>query len=97
MSAAHAKSHLADLVSGVAYGGEQYIIERRGKPVAVLVGVDDLNRRAEQQPSSDRPKGFLSLVGAWGDLMSDEEIDDMVRHICAARERDTGRPVDLPD
>ena len=43
----------------------------------------------------DKPQGALAFVGAWGDLMSDEEIDQFIADIYAAREQDTGRPVDL--
>jgi hypothetical protein len=42
-----------------------------------------------------RPQEALALVGAWGEFVGDEEIDTMVGEIYAARDRDTGRPVDL--
>jgi len=42
-----------------------------------------------------RPRGALALVGAWGEFVEDDEIDAMLEEIYAARERDTGRPVDL--
>ena len=41
---AHAKSKLAELVGRVAYGGEHFILERRGQPMAVLIGVDEYKR-----------------------------------------------------
>ena len=41
VSAANAKAHLSALVAEVAFGGEQVIIERRGKPMAALVGLDE--------------------------------------------------------
>lgn len=40
-------------------------------------------------------QGALALVGAWGDVVEDVEIDAMLKEIYSARERDLGRPVDL--
>lgn len=42
VSASEAKAQLAELVLGVAYRGDRVVIERRGKPVAALVSVEDL-------------------------------------------------------
>ena len=92
-----AKAHLSELMARAGYGGERFLIERRGKPLAALVGVEDL-RRLEGDgggEASGRPRGALALVGAWGDLLEDEEIDAMLEDIYSARRRDLGRPVDL--
>ena len=97
VSAARAKTQLAELVTNVAYCGEQYVIERRGKPMAALVSMEDLERLQEEQAGSAHPLGDLACVGAWGDILSDEEIDQMVADIYAARERDTGSPVNLEE
>jgi prevent-host-death family protein len=94
VTAAQAKAQLSTLMAEVAYGGSHILIERRGKPLAALVGVADLERLEEESPTSSRPRGALALVGAWRDLENDE-IDDLIAHIYAGREKDTGRPVDL--
>jgi prevent-host-death family protein len=91
-----AKAHLSALMARAGYAGERYLIERRGKPLAALVGVEDLERlEAEGGSPRSRPRGALALVGAWGEFVEDDEIDAMLGEIYAARERDTGRPVDL--
>ena len=95
ISAARAKAQLAELVAGVAYRGEQYVIERRGKPMAALVSVDDLTRLQQGQNAAARPAGALALVGAWSEVLSDEEVDQFVADVYAERERDRGRPVNL--
>lgn len=95
VGAAEAKAHFSELMARVAHGGERFVLERRGKPVAALVGVGDLERLEGGADLSSRPRGALALVGAWGDIAEDEEIDAMLEEIYAARERDTGRPVDL--
>jgi prevent-host-death family protein len=91
-----AKAHLSALMARAGYAGERYLIERRGKPLAALVGIEDLERlEAEGGSPRLRSWGALALVGAWGEFVEDDEIDAMVGEIYAARERDTGRPVDL--
>ena len=96
VSAAQAKAQLSALMAAVAYGGKHFIIERRGKPLAALVSVEDLERLEQGQAASAESPGFLALVGAWRDV-GDEEIDALVAHIYAEREKDMGRPVELED
>lgn len=93
ISAAQAKAHFSALVAQVAYGGEQYVIERRGKPLAALVSVDDLERLEELRPAS-RPQGALALVGAWREV-EEQDIEALIADIYAERARDTGRAVSL--
>ena len=45
---AEAKSKLADLVGQVAYGGKRFVLERRGRPMAVLIGVEEFERLKER-------------------------------------------------
>lgn len=90
-----AKAHLSSLMARAGYAGERFLIERRGKPLAALVGVEDLER-LENEPGDDlsRPLGAIALIGTWGEA-GDREIDAMLAEVYAERERDTGRPVDL--
>jgi prevent-host-death family protein len=44
---AKAREGLADLINEVAYGGERYVVERRGKPLAALIGVDEYQQLTE--------------------------------------------------
>ncbi|MDI6770566.1 MAG: type II toxin-antitoxin system Phd/YefM family antitoxin [Anaerolineales bacterium] len=44
---AETKSNLADLVRQVAYGGERFVLERRGRPMAVLISVEEYKRLKE--------------------------------------------------
>jgi prevent-host-death family protein len=94
VSAAQAKSNFATLVAEVAFGGQYVIIERRGKPLAALVSLADLERLEQEHATAARPTGALALVGAWRDV-PDEELEALVSDIYAARERDNGRPVNL--
>ena len=98
IGSADAKAHFAELVSRVEYRGERVIIERRGKPVAALVSVEDLQSlRSPQEGQPEAvPQQPLALEGIWAEV-GDEEIDAMVEHIYATRERDLGRPVSIED
>ncbi len=94
ISAAQAKAHLSDLMARVAYGGEHYVIERRGKPLAALVSVGDLERLEQGRATSERPQGALAIVGAWREV-DDLDLDAMIADIYSERVRETGRPVSL--
>ncbi len=43
INVADAKSHLSELLSRVS-AGERFLIQRRARPVAVLIGTDELER-----------------------------------------------------
>jgi len=84
-----AKRRLSELMSRVVYRGERFLIQRRGRPMAALVSVDDLER-LEPEPAA--PRGVLAALGAWADF---EELDEVVQEIYQQRERDLGREVTL--
>ncbi|ETX05718.1 type II toxin-antitoxin system Phd/YefM family antitoxin [Candidatus Entotheonella palauensis] len=96
ISATQAKAQLSALLSEVAYGGQHIIIERRGKPLAALVSVEDLEQFEQYRANSAKPQGALALVGAWRD-MDDAELDAIIDEIYTQREQDMGRPVELED
>lgn len=41
---AEAKSKLSELVGQAKFGGQIFILQRRGQPMAVLIGVDEFER-----------------------------------------------------
>lgn len=92
VSAAEAKAKLAELVLGVAHRGDRVVIQRRGKPVAALVSMEDLEHLEQGQVGGTRNP--LAIIGLWRDIPK-EELDALVADIYAERDRDTGRPVDL--
>lgn len=53
VSMAEAKSHFSELVGRAAYHGEHFVLERRGRPLAILLGVDEYWRlRALETPGT---------------------------------------------
>ena len=89
-----AKKRFSELMSRVAYKRERFLVERHGKPMVALVSAEDLERLEQGQATSAQPQGALALVGAWRE-MKDKDMDSLIEDIYAAREKDTGRPVEL--
>ena len=86
VSAANAKAHLSALVTEVAFGGEQVIIERRGKPLAMLVGLNEKIPKVEREKRSPgNARGALALVGAWRTL-DDADASEILDEIDAQRD-----------
>ena len=84
-----AKRRFSELMSRVAYRGERFLIERRGRAMVALVSAEDLEK-LEMEP--DAPKGLLAAVGAWEEY---EGLDEMVEEIYRQREEARDRPVVL--
>lgn len=93
---ARAEAHLAELVAGIAAGRGRVILEQGGQPVAALVSLDELERLGGSDAATTK-RGALALVGAWGAIIDDGDIDAMVEHLYEQRESDAGRSVVLPD
>jgi len=88
-SVADAKKNLSELMSRAAYNNERFLIQRRGKPMAALVSVEDL-ARLEKDPVA--PKGLMAAVGALADF---EGLDSMIEEIYRRRGQAQHRPVEL--
>src|SRR5688500_12444756 len=95
VSAAEAKARFAELVSRVAHGGERSVIELHARHAGAHVSLDGLARIEPTEMTADDP--LLRHVGAWADLVSDEEIDRMVDLLYAERERNVESPPKLDD
>jgi len=61
---AEAKSRFSELVSRGAYAHEHVVITRRGKPVAALVGMEDL----ALLENLERSRGLTALPEDWDDV-----------------------------
>ncbi len=89
VSVAEAKREFSEIVSRVFLRGERFIIERRGKPMAVLVSVQDM-QVLEASPDEKKQKGLLAAVGAWSDFAG---LDHRVEEIYDSRRRAKDRAV----
>ena len=88
-SVADAKKTLSELMSRAAYSNERFLMQRRGKPMAALVSIEDLTR-LEKEPVA--PKGLLAAVAALAEF---EELESIVEEIYLQRKQAQDRPVDL--
>jgi prevent-host-death family protein len=94
VSTAEAKAKLSELIGTVAYGQARVVIQRRGRPVAALVGIPDLATLEQNEGKNGEPRGALALAGLWADV-DDDLLDQIISDIYAARESDLGRPFEL--
>jgi prevent-host-death family protein len=89
VSVAEAKRDFSELMSRVALKGERFIIERRGKAVAALVNVGDLETLQEAR-RREESKGLLAAVAAWEDY---PQLEELVVELYLAREKAKDRGV----
>lgn len=73
ISSAEAKAQFRAVLDDVLHHGGRYVIERHGRGVAAIVGVDEVERLARQhRPESNTERiGALALVGLWHDVAVD--------------------------
>ena len=64
MNVAEAKKKFSELLARTAYNGERFIINRRGKPMAALIGLDDLALLEEHKHSTEKPQSLLAAAEA---------------------------------
>jgi prevent-host-death family protein len=83
---AELKAHLSEYVSLSASRGDRIVITRRGKPVAALVGLEDLQTLSQ----AEKRKGLSELIGKWEGF---EDIAGSVEKIYRARGGDAHRNV----
>ncbi len=84
LSVAEAKRRFSDVLGSVRHRGERVIVERRGRPIAAIVPLDDLARL-----EGNAPRGVLALVGAFADA---KELPRLLDDVVRARARQRRRP-----
>jgi hypothetical protein len=70
---------IAKLADAVSVDKKPRVLERGGEPVAVLVSMDDLEKRGLLKPTREQTERALSAGGAWRDLDNDEFQDRVYR------------------
>ena len=107
INVAEAKSRLSELLSRVL-AGERFTIQRRERPVAVLIGAAELQRIERVSQLSGRLAALLGqdadllaaiergevhpAMAAFGLWRNDPELDDLAERIAANREGQAPRP-----
>ena len=110
INVADAKSHLSELLSRVS-AGERFLINRRERPVAVLIGPEELERLERNSRVGLRLAAALGqdetllaaiergevhpAMAAFGLWRDDPDMADLTDHIAANRVAQPSR--DIPD
>ncbi len=74
ISVAEAKKHLSELLGRVAYGGEQIVITKRGKPLAVLAPATEESKHLVEA------KGWLNGEDAFFEIIG-RIVEDRDKHV----------------
>ena len=88
---AEVKRQFSVVISEVSLKGEHFIIEKKGKPMAAMVSLKDLEM-IEGAMKREKKKGLLAAISAW------EDFDDLEKTVMTiykgrgkAKERGVGR------
>jgi len=87
VAVAEAKAHLSEILRAVEERGERVVVERRGRPVAVIEPYDERLEQPERHWAE-------RLDGAAADIADFETI---MKDIVKSRRQARPRPVDLED
>ncbi|MEO6666415.1 MAG: type II toxin-antitoxin system Phd/YefM family antitoxin [Nitrospiria bacterium] len=84
VSVAEAKRDFSEILSRAALRRERFIIARKGKPVAALISVDELDLLPDRPADERGQHGLLAAVGAWEEH---PRIDQLTRTLSTARRK----------
>jgi prevent-host-death family protein len=93
VGAAEAKRKFSELVNRVQYRGDRIVIQKRGKPAAALVGLDDLSALSKKpvaETDGDKRGSILECVGLFADF---PEWGQIMKEVVASRRRSRPRKV----
>src|SRR2546430_2019176 len=79
---AEAKSKFSELLNRAAYGGERFLIRKRGKPIGAIVSADDLASIEDPKPHSE------GIIAVFDRLGPDPEFASVMDEVYASRENE---------
>ncbi len=86
---AEVKKRFSEVMSEISQLGEHFIIEKKGKPLAAMIGLKDLEI-IEKAGKKEKRKGLLAAIGAWEEF---EGLDEVVKDIYKKRKKSEDRKV----
>ena len=92
VSVAEVKKNFSEFLSAAGYGNKGFIITRRGKEIAALIGLKEL--KVLRSKRDTQLNGLSELVGNWDE---GDEFSSEVQKIYKAREDNIGRSVEFGD
>ena len=91
VSVGEVKKNFSEFLSAAAYGNKGYIITRRGKEVAALIGVKEFES-LQARENNPQLNGLVALVGDWD---GGEDLSVKVDEVYKGRKRNIGRDINL--
>ena len=92
ISVAEAKKRFSELLAHAAQRGDRFIIEQGGKPLAALVGLQDLSQIEEEQSNTFPSQGLLAAAQALNEY---EDFEEVMSEIHRSRQKSKSRSVKL--
>jgi prevent-host-death family protein len=90
MGVAEVKKHFSVVISRVSLNKEQFVIEKKGKPMAAVVSIEDLEI-IEGLKKTEKRKGLLAAIGAWEDF---DNFDKIITQIYDGRIESKDREIE---
>jgi prevent-host-death family protein len=90
VSVAEVKKNFSEFLSAAGYGNKGFIITRRGKEIAALIGLKEL--KALRAKGNTQFKGLSELAGNWDE---GDEFSSGVQKIYKARKDNIGRSIEI--
>ncbi len=94
-STADIKARLSEMIGKVVYGHERLVVLRRGKPVAALVSLQDLQRLEALDASGAEKPDVHPIIRAFGGWAKRDDLDTLTDEIYQHRTATLGREVEL--
>lgn len=76
ISASEVRNRVGEILARIRYGGEHVVVERRGKPVAAIIGIeeyDDLIQLRRKWEARQRQRRFETIRASAAENDLDEE------------------------
>jgi prevent-host-death family protein len=94
-STADIKAHLSEMIGKVVYGHERLVVLRRGKPVAALVSLQDLQRLEALDSAGAEEPDVHPIMRAFGGWAGRGDLDTLTEEIYQNRAATLGREIEL--
>ncbi len=94
-STADIKARLSEMIGKVVYGHERLIVLRRGKPVAALVSLRDLQRLEALDTAGTEKPHVHPIMRAFAGWAERDDLDTLTDEIYQDRAATLGREVEL--
>jgi prevent-host-death family protein len=76
VSVVEARRMLSELLGRVAYGRERVVVERKGKPMAALVSIEDLRRLEALEPDAGSIRARREAAMALADAVRQRILEE---------------------